>query len=111
MIPDNNICSLCGGAIVIEYTMTFEECAPKSMRVSVNPPTKLCYGHREMTYHEGYNRIAQGVVSELKKYTGYDYGEPFQTPVDISRLAIAIQRFAEHEKMGGCMHDPQCKDD
>ncbi len=46
-MSENNICSVCGGLLIIEYTMVFEQGRPQSMRVEPTPlPTfKFCPGH------------------------------------------------------------------
>lgn len=59
-MSESNICPQCGGVIRLEYTITFERCTPKEMRVgpdnlSLNPsPFKLCPGHPDPTSkHDG----------------------------------------------------------
>lgn len=42
---DSNMCEICGGVLKIEYTMTFEQCRPLSLRVEPTSPPYLCPGH------------------------------------------------------------------
>lgn len=45
-----------------------------------------------------YIDTAMNVLSEMRKYVGYNYAVGFQVPVDVVRLAIAIERFVEKPK-------------
>lgn len=45
-----------------------------------------------------YINVAMNVLSEMRKYVGYNYAVGFQVPVDVVRLAIAIQRFVEKQE-------------
>lgn len=62
-----------------------------------------------MNFNPTYREVATNVLDELRRYTGETYAQPFTNPVDIDRLAIAIQRAVEHQVTGGCFHEEKCK--
>lgn len=47
MSKNNGNCTICGGALRIAYTITFEQSRPREIRVSEVPPNfvRLCPGH------------------------------------------------------------------
>lgn len=45
-----------------------------------------------------YIDVAMNILSEMRKYVGYSYAVGFQVPVDVVRLAIAIERFVKPSK-------------
>ena len=63
-----------------------------------------------MQFDESYMQVAKEVLDELDRYKGYSYASRFQSPKDISRLAVAIERAVEHRLAGNvCAHEEQCK--
>lgn len=53
MSNEQDICPICDGVRDIEYTMTFRDARPYSMRVS-DGVDKICYGHATpLTRHDG----------------------------------------------------------
>lgn len=46
----DNICKICGGALRIAFTITFEQCRPHSLREEIKqslPAYRLCPGHHD----------------------------------------------------------------
>lgn len=62
-----------------------------------------------MNFNPNYREVATNVLDELRRYTGETYAQPFQRPIDVDHLAIAIQRHVEHYLASECSHKEKCK--
>jgi hypothetical protein len=87
-MSSDNICVQCGGIVRIEYTIGFEQCRPRDMRVNLDNkpdrPLRLCAGHPEPAPKhdgklddEGQHKVSQsygawgfeGVILEYEGHT------------------------------------------
>ncbi len=62
-------------------------------------PGKPTQANLAIDFDRRYMDIAYEVLDELNRYTGEAYAEPFHTDVDVSRVAVAIQRAVEHNQV------------
>lgn len=72
---NNGLCRICGGALRIAYTTTFEQCRPCEIKVSEVPPgfVRLCPGHfpEQDRQHDGHlDKDKEGRVQYGALYPG-----------------------------------------
>lgn len=93
--PESNVCVVCGGMKRIEYTISFEECAPREVRVGpgdslLTKGWRLCPGHPEPEQKQGdLTEVCQLYGNPL--YVRLDERDPEKSKYELDQIRSVLR--------------------